>query len=279
MKLTVDLGGLENLRKKMGAKQRLWVSDEVIGEHREAQTELQEGISTDLADINITNGGLLSYKGEQIVVYIKDHTNNYGYRDSVLADPENGRRIHIYDCSKLEEMRQSKRYDRYVQTSKVNQFPIEIKSTVGIKEYKADLKVCQICLKALKFNGYTGGKNELWRSFDLEDFLGQFSTFFAISPRYHDYASPSYEYTKNWSVISRKMREEYSWKCSKCPAVFSSPEHQKFLHVHHDNGVKSDNSKKNLIPLCVLCHSKEPSHQHMRVSEQTRRVIEELRLK
>lgn len=279
MKLTVNLAGLENLRRKMGAKERLWMPDDTIREIRINQQKVLEGVPTNLESVTVSNGGLLSYEGLQVVVYIKDHTNNFGHRESVLKNPENGNRIHVYDCNVLEQMRQNKRYERYVQTAKTKDFEIDIKSSSGVSTESANLKVCQICLKTLRYNNYNGGKTDIWRNFDLEEFFGEYSTFFAVTPRYHDFASPSYDYTKNWSNRSREVRTRYSWTCAECKVVLSRPEHRKYLHTHHQNGIKSDNSNKNLIPLCAICHAKEPSHQHMIVSDEVRRIIEALRLK
>jgi hypothetical protein len=36
------------------------------------------------------------------------------------------------------------------------------------------------------------------------------------------------------------------------------------LHVHHINGVKSDNSEMNLRVLCQYCHGEQPNHEHMK---------------
>ena len=41
-------------------------------------------------------------------------------------------------------------------------------------------------------------------------------------------------------------------------------DNRKLLHTHHANGRKSDNISSNLKVLCVECHSKQPSHEHIR---------------
>lgn len=279
MKLKVDLSGLENLRRKMGAKERTWMPDTTLLNIREVQKKLEKGIISSLNELSSTNGGLLSYEGNQIAIYIKDHTYNPKYKKNILEAAEERNRIHVFDCGTLEQMRNKNRFDRYVQTIKTSDFEIDIKYANKIETREVDLMVCQNCIKALNYRGYTGGKTEAWYSFSLEEFFAEYSTFFAVTPRYHDYASPSYDYTKNWSNKSREVRARYSWTCAECKVVLSRPEHQKYLHTHHQNGIKSDNSNKNLIPLCEICHAKEPSHQHMIVSDEARRIIETLRLK
>ncbi len=59
-------------------------------------------------------------------------------------------------------------------------------------------------------------------------------------------------YTRDWREISRRVRQEKNYTCEKCGV--KTEEHM-FMHVHHINGVKTDNSNGNLQCLCVRCHS------------------------
>ncbi len=45
---------------------------------------------------------------------------------------------------------------------------------------------------------------------------------------------------------------------------------QRYLHVHHMNGLKNENSDKNLKAVCVHCHALEPSHSHITAMRQYR---------
>jgi hypothetical protein len=47
--------------------------------------------------------------------------------------------------------------------------------------------------------------------------------------------------------------------------------------VHHENGVKGDNNKTNLIALCADCHRKEPYHEHLFVHKNDTTLINKLR--
>ena len=79
-------------------------------------------------------------------------------------------------------------------------------------------------------------------------------------------------YTNDFPEISRKLREEYSWTCSKCKVDMSNM--KAGLHVHHKNGVKNDNDRSNLQVLCALCHQGiDEFHKKMHVSEKQRTLF------
>ena len=51
------------------------------------------------------------------------------------------------------------------------------------------------------------------------------------------------------------------------------------MHCHHRNGVITDNRPENLQALCLLCHAKQPAHNHIKPSGKARKTIEQLRVK
>lgn len=265
MKIEVDLSGLEAVRRKMGASEKRWIPEKQLAEVMETRQALLTGIVSELGDISVETSGLLAYKGQQIAIYIKDHTRLHSKESAVLTDAGIRRKLHVFDCEVLERMRREKRFDRYVMTIETEEFKIDL---LDISDHPVPLNVCKVCLKALAYKGYTGGETDQWKDFSLKEFFGEYSTFFAVPTLYKDYASPSYRYTKDWSKVSARQRERVSWICQKssCRANLSLAQHRHLLHTHHKNGVKGDNSSKNLEVLCKICHSKEPSHQHMKHS-------------
>lgn len=109
------------------------------------------GINIKLKDVT-TNGGLLSYRGQHVLLYIPDHGP---YVEDALRDPGLGKRFHLSDCKTIKQMRAINRYARYVATTNTSG-PFKI---VGINQHKnkiegeARLHVCKNCLRQLNYKG------------------------------------------------------------------------------------------------------------------------------
>lgn len=63
-------------------------------------------------------------------------------------------------------------------------------------------------------------------------------------------------YTKDWQQISTNYKEKHNYTCEKCGLSITNPFDKRFIHVHHINGIKTDNNESNLKCLCIECHSK-----------------------
>jgi len=198
-----------------------------------------------------SSGVLRSRDGKKVVVYI----------------PESNKKFHFTDCSTLKKMTQNGRFDRYVVArgrSKIFRIDIGLYS-----ERNENLEPCMYCLN----NTFYGQKlirefrtTDLAKSkFDMETWLELDSdnTLDRV-PRFDEYSAPKNAYTSDFQEISRKARSLARFKCSLCKADLSEQMLQKYLHVHHINGIKSDNSSFNLKVVCIKCHAELPSHSHIR---------------
>ena len=280
MKLEVDFSLLEQAVVTMGAeKVDIQLDDEIIP-IEPIDKQLDEGIEVNFEDINF-DAGLASYQGRQVLLYIKDHS--YGNKIySVLQDGAKGNKFHIAECKTLADMRMKGRFDRYVVTNKVDGvFKVSGHDNRSneLVEGETKLNVCQYCLESINYKKFSSlprgsARREFVGQFSLADFFDTYSSFFKFMPSgLADKLTSGY--AKDWDQISRNIREKYNYQCQHCGVDLNF--NKSLLHVHHVNGVKSDNREDNLRALCCDCHRKQPNHNHMFVSHEQTQQINHLR--
>lgn len=286
MKLSVDFSALRAAVNRMGPPIEVDLSfekanpplvrKEVLGGSTRPPPELEipEGGMelNDLEQID-TDNNLLSWQGQQVLLYIQDHRSRF---EAARQDGKDGNKVHLSFCQTLEKMRAMGRYERYVVTrDHSEQFRITGRA-YGWQEESAttDLKVCRYCLRKLNYAGYaTPGNPTAFTNFSFVKFFQQYESFFPYHPS-REAGAPE-NYTQDWADISQRFRESRKHICEGCYVDLSRRPY--LLHTHHINGVRSDNAEHNLKALCADCHSKEPRHDHMAVSHRIRQEIAHLR--
>lgn len=278
MKIGLNFEKLSRLREDIGAElNRFDFSARALPEFEAIAIRLKQGIEIQIDEVEFRSG-LLAYKGQQIVIYIKDHTR----RHQVLENAAKGNKFHVRDCEVIQDMKKKKRYARYVATSRTDgNFFIDYAAEYGapVEEKETKLLPCRVCLRELNYGGYKEGghRNSIVSNFRIEDFFGLYSTFFQQRPTKTDQNSNLTKYAEDWANISKRFRGSKNWICEECRVNCSDPEKRKYLHAHHINGDVTNNNFNNLKALCALCHSKQPSHGHMSVSSAVRGALLGLR--
>ena len=279
MKIKIDLHELWNqvhrvsddvvhIRLKIGSE---WVPPEIQKLRERLKTT---GINIKLNDVT-TTGGLLSYRGQHVLLYIPDHGMNI---EDTLREPGIGKKFHLAECRTIKHMRAINRYARYVATTNTS----GLFRIVGIDQSKkkiegeAKLHVCKNCLRQLNYKGAQHSLNRISIAhFNIEEFFEQYSSVF-VNPRpVSKITTDMTGYTSDWPELSRRVREAEGWKCRHCGVRLN--DYKYLLHVHHSNGVKNDNSLENLVPLCASCHRLMPLHGHNPVSLTDLRLLNEIR--
>ena len=276
MYLNVDFEGLYVAVRRMGADS---VNPDLVVRRGVTKIDpidiqLEEGIEVDLSKVEVTDNGLFIYKGRQVLLYIQDHG---GRVQAALDDGYEGNKFHVAYCQTLEKMHSRGRYERYVATNDLNGefyitgYDCDTKERI---DGRTRLKVCKNCLGKLNYRRAGRTLDQIVEAFDLEAFFDTYKSFFPHMPRRRAGEFDG-QYTADWGEVARRYKETKNFTCESCHLDLRNA--LSLLHVHHINGVKTNNSPSNLKALCIQCHSQQPDHQHITISDENTRRIAELR--
>lgn len=275
MRIKVDFSELQQLANRINPSRVDFSLFSEYASFTPLDIQLEEGLEIDLDAIDVV-GNLLSYNGRQVLLYIKDHSNKM---DATLANPAKGNRFHVAHCRTLEDMRQRNRFQRYVATNKLNGL-FTIEDPFSFRRIAdTELCVCMNCLSKLNYDGSAFDNDKrlkVFRNFSISQFFSRYSSCFLYMPKaWRD--DQTVGYSDDWREVSDRLRAKAEYTCEDCGVCLR--DHRSLCHVHHINGVKSDNAPGNLQVLCKDCHRRKPNHFGIFVSHREMQIITELRRK
>ncbi|GAC1401666.1 MAG: hypothetical protein NVSMB64_00190 [Candidatus Velthaea sp.] len=260
--------GLNDVRENMRATLIEW--------HEEARTEIRRislkdlraletvGLVIDIDDVETQPNGLLTYQGEHILLYIMQPR---WFRGKV-SEPK----YHVSNCSTWTSMKLKGKKDRYVASRRIDgMFELDIPFEDGsVRREERLLNVCQNCLAELCKIGYITGDprgSKTYKTFSLSHFFEtQRRSLIREKPKFTPVTMPSANYTDGFDERSYELRKAAKWTCTnkKCGLQLTRSFERRFLHTHHLNGNRGDDSADNLRVLCLGCHANQPDHHHMK---------------
>ena len=244
---------------------------------------LKRGVEIKAADFeNIpTIAGMFSHLGEHALLYIDEPHHS---RDELLEQPAlNAQKFHLVKhCSVLQNMHKKQKSDRYVLIQNATgTFPSKPKDPMTGKwdtENPVDAKLmpCKICLGELAYGGYMPDKlplkpaqrqqnHKIYMGFEVKKFFEHYEPLFFDTKYYRENPNDG---KANYTIDQAKQRDKFltrtDYTCQGDDCGVRLRDKPGWLHLHHINSRRGDYAEKNLKLLCIICHSLQSNHQHMR---------------
>lgn len=288
------LDRLEILRKRINGKTHTETIDQPLSDFQKIEHELRtKGIEVDPNDIKRV-GPYLVYEDKHnrshlAILYIQHSRATRQQLENNRSSSGDTPKFHLTWCTAVDKVHRNKRFDKFVMSqSESHIFSVEPKDSpnIGSKDHFIEVRLypCQFCLGELSYRGFHYKQQKPVKlrqveEFKIKEFLSEnYATLVSwkFLPLYQANTRRRGGYSVDFPERSRRVREHHNWRCTGCGVNMTKM--KEGLHCHHINGVKSDNSWKNLKVLCALCHKGiDEFHTHMTILPEIERYIIEQR--
>lgn len=211
-----------------------------------------ECIRVSYDDLSFASDGTIEIKGSKCCAYIMDQcTGMYDLKSKI-----SGYKYHLCNCKTLQEMVRGGREKRYVVTSRADgRFPANPQGVKIKQPVLMSLTLCEHCIKILRAKGM------YFEPFTLSRFYRRYQQDIPYNFQREEQVLITEKYAPDHAEVAKKYKEAIGYKCQLCQVDCSSCRH--VLHLHHKNGVGTDNKRENLEVLCVMCHAEQYKHGNM----------------
>jgi len=152
-------------------------------------------------------------------------------------------RFHIIKCRTIQEFLDKGKFDQRYDFSNSEMNDLTDKTSRNV--YKDEiLTLCNNCKTQIA--------SEIDTTLDFYELLeDQFKV--------EDIEVDIFGYPKGWDQISVSFRSLHDYTCEECGIKMEKVLDKRFIHVHHKDGSKTNNTENNLKCLCILCHANQDS--------------------
>lgn len=175
-------------------------------------------------------------------------------------------RHHFTECTTIKHMFTTGRKKRYYNGNrKDGRFAYSVLDGDKVMNHRTDQKLfaCRYCISQI-------GKTR--KNFRMDDIFTTKVPFPVGEFELECDAVPNI-YSPDWDAIAEKAKQQTEWTCQECAINLQND--TEYLHCHHINTMRSDNSVENLQVLCIKCHANQPNHQHMKKLPEYQEFIEQ----
>lgn len=212
-----------------------------------------------LSDVKVANDGTLEYAWIKIVVYIRDqHSKGFNFDNET-----SNYKFHFYNCGTISWYRKDWKFDWKYVANRSKRFHVNLIDYWEIirTNLELDLNVCKQCLQCFHYKWYVkhSGLEEknIYNNFTRKEYFESFKSKVSI-PKHNHISKPLDIYPENWKQISLQARKRTLYKCEDC--WLDVLETKKWLHVHHLDHNKWNNSPSNHRVVCIACHNNYHNH-------------------